>query len=793
MARTATTRTNSCKPIFINKEKVYIMQLQNNLQTKSGWEIFETSFNADQLSTTGSNFMIGNGYLGYRGTPAEWTSERFVACIVSDTYDAAIDGWRELCNAPNGLFTALFINGKKLSLFEGQTQAFHRTLDMQHGLYQRAQRWESPAGKQIEIEVEKFASFENVHLLAMQYAFKPTQTSQVKLITGIDGKVWELKGEHFKTYRSVIQDELIGIETVTREQNIQIDVVEGLAILGATPKTTENIQTADSTMRQMTFNLEAGHRVTLQKVVAIYTSNDCPAPRKQAVADVQSALQAGYPLLKDKHQKQWSNIWQAADVRIAGHLEDQTIARFNLYQNIIATPRHADLPIGARGLSCQVYQGAAFWDQELFNLPVFLYTEPQIARSILKYRYDTLDGARKKAQSLGYYGAFYAWTSGKTGEELFPDHFFTDVISGRKVRNHFNDWQIHISPDIVFAVWQYYIATGDWDFIVDFGAEIVFEVAQFLVSHVYFKKDKGRFEFIRLLGPDEYHENVDNNAFTNYMARFALEKAIAINEQMQRDAPKKRESLLNRLALGPKDIQNWQEIASLVYLPQPDGQSRLIEEFDGYFKLEDATPETLQQRLMHPDEYWGWPNGVAVETQVLKQADVLQLFVVLDDFPTDVIRANFDYYEPRTEHGSSLSPSVHSQIASEAGYPQMAYSYFKQGATIDLYNSSKKVNSGGSFLGGIHTAACGGTWLMLVRGFAGFRLDDNGVINLSPALPEMWEGLSFRLEIRGNRLEVNITRDNLRLTAEESNTGALTVRVHDQTVPLQPGEVQNLP
>lgn len=208
---------------------------------------------------------------------------------------------------------------------------------------------------------------------------------------------------------------------------------------------------------------------------------------------------------------------------------------------------------------------------------------------------------------------------------------------------------------------------------------------------------------------------------------------LTIDALIQHEAPEKREALLSRLGLDAQDIQNWQEIADLSYRPQPEAKTRLVEQFDGYFKLEDVRPEELRQRLVRPDEYWGWPNGVAVETQGLKQADVLQLFAVLNTFPADVIRANFDYYEPRTEHGSSLSPSVHSQMAGKAGYQRMAYSYFKQGTPIDLHNASKKVNSGGPFLGGTHTASCDGTWLMLVQGFAGFTLDEDGVINLSPS------------------------------------------------------------
>ena len=188
---------------------------------------------------------------------------------------------------------------------------------------------------------------------------------------------------------------------------------------------------------------------------------------------------------------------------------------------MIATPAHTDhLPIGARGLSCQAYQGAAFWDQEVFNLPVFLYTDPEIARKILIYRYKTLNGARKKARDLGYQGAFYAWISGDSGEEICPSYFFKDVISGRRIRNHFNDWQIHISPDIAYTIWLYVTVTNDTEYLRDYGAEIVFEIARFLVSRSHFRKDRNGYDVIRVLGPDEYHENVDNNFFTNFPGAF---------------------------------------------------------------------------------------------------------------------------------------------------------------------------------------------------------------------------------------------------------------------------------
>ncbi|MEJ2585015.1 MAG: glycosyl hydrolase family 65 protein, partial [Robiginitalea sp.] len=484
----------------------------------------------------------------------------------------------------------------------------------------------------------------------------------------------------------------------------------------------------------------------------------------------------------------WDNFWELSDIRIDGNPEAQVLARFNLYQAYIATPEHANLPVGARGLSCQVYQGAAFWDQETYNLPMYAFTHTDIARRLVAYRYDTLGGARRKAKNLGYYGAFYAWTSGKTGEELFPDFFFTDVLTGRPIRNHFNCWQIHISPDVVYGIWLYFQATGDWNFILEQGAEVLFEVAQFLVSRVHFKKDKNRYEIIRVLGPDEYHENVDNNANTNYLSRFSLQKACEVYDRMQRETLEKLQALLSKTGIQPPARKDWEDIAELLYLPQPDSRTHIIEQFDGYFSLEDIRPEALRKRLIDPDEYWGWPNGIAVHTQVLKQADVIQLLAMLEGFPQEVLTANYEYYEPRTEHGSSLSPSVHALVASKAGHQEEAYRYFMESATIDLYNASKKVMSGGSFLGGIHTAAAGGVWLIIVKGFAGFGLTDDGV-SFNPALPESWEALAFKLRIRGCLLEVTLDREQICVYNRKESPGKLHVKVPGKESWLEPGEV----
>jgi kojibiose phosphorylase len=322
--------------------------------------------------------------------------------------------------------------------------------------------------------------------------------------------------------------------------------------------------------------------------------------------------------------------------------------------------------------------------------------------------------------------------------------------------------------------------------MLNYGAEIAFNVAQFLVSRVHFKMDKERYEFIRLLGPDEYHENVDNNAYTNYLAKYTLEKAVYLYARMVVEAPERLDALLEKLGADRSVVNDWIDIATRIYLPQPDPDNLMIEQFDGYFDLEKITPEELRKRLIDPEEYWGWPNGIAVETQVLKQADVLQLFVLLDDrFSTEVMRANYDYYEPLTEHGSSLSPSVHAIVAAWVNDKDEAYRYFIEGASIDLYNASKKVVSGGSFLGGIHTAAAGGVWLMVVKGFVGFKFV-NDRVHFTPALPESWEEIRLRLVIFDSVVTVRLNHDELVLSSTAESAKPLEIVVGGKTYQLQP-------
>lgn len=766
------------------------MRLKRHLQTHTGWEIIEDMFQKDEIINKGSLFLIGNGYLGYRGTLTEWRRDEYVACIVSDTYDEAQKGWMELCNAPNGLYLCIEVEGEEVSLFRGEVEEYERILDLKRGLFSRQMTWQGEKKKRVLLRDERFASYENLHLLPLTMSIRGEDEMMIKIITGIDGNVWDLHGTHLPHLTKRINDDLLIIEGETSQEKLKIVVVEGINILSPSPKRVEIREDERGIYREYSFTLKAKEEILLEKVMVVYSENDTPHPLREACRGAREALVRGYEDLLREHSNRWEEKWDISDIEIIGDLEAQTALRYNLYQNIITTPAHSqNLPIGARGLSCQAYQGAAFWDQEIFNLPMIIFNNPEVARNILLYRYKTLDGARKKAKDLGYRGAFYAWMSGKTGEELCPSYFFKNLFTGRWIHNHFNEWQIHISPDIIYALDQYYQATGDREFIQEYGSEMAFEVARFLFSHAYFKKEKNQYEIIRVMGPDEYHENVDNNAYTNYMTSFSLKRAVEYYQTLKQENEDLLLEIMDRIHLREEEVRGWQEMANLLYLPSPDPLNHLIEQFDGYFQLEDCKPEDLEERLLHPQEYWGWPDGIAVETQVNKQADIVQL-LALFDFPLEVVEANYKYYKERTQHGSSLSPSVHSQVAARIGDLEEALKYFYQSTTIDLYNEGEGI-VGGTFIGGIHTAACGGAWQMIVFGFAGMKIDGE-TLTFQPVIPSLWERISFNLFFRGDFLFLDFFQDRVIIRASEENSSSLALAIYDDFLTIYPREEKKL-
>ncbi len=766
-------------------------RLGNGPLMVDGWLVVDDHHDPDQIVNLATNHLTGNGSLGYRGTLPEWDAAATVGCTVSDTWDNADGKWTELCNVPNALYARWSHLGEPIAVpadeVTSDRDVLERRLDVRYGLQRR--RYGPASGPVQALRDGRFASMDERHLIAQRQRVFAEPGARLTFATGIDGEVWSLNGDHFAAVEPLVHDDALSMRLTTTERGLPIAVGHAIAMQGGQLHA-ERIERDDRRLLRIQ-DVEVGPEgcLIVDQVMTVYSGNDgVDDPHESALALARSAAAEGYETLLTRHAIAWDQRWQRLDVEIDGDPVAQALLRYNTYHAVIATPMHAShLPIGARGLSCQAYQGAAFWDQEVFNLPMWIHTFPEVARGLLDYRFRTLDGARRKARRYGYQGAFYAWISGDTGDELCPDFFFEDVLTGRPIRNHFNNWQIHISPDIAATIDGYAKTTGDVAYVQDHGAEIVFEVARFLASFVYYRPADGAYHFIRLLGPDEYHENVDDNLFTVEQSRVALDLACRLFNRLERDYPELLASLRDRLDLRDEERELWLDILDKLVVVEPDPETLVLEQFTGYHELEDVRPEDVRARLKDPAEYWGWPNGVAVHTQVIKQADVVQLFVNQPErYPREVLAANVDHYLPRTQHGSSLSPPMYALVLARLGRLEQAEQLFVKGATVDLLADHNPM-PGGTFIGGIHVAACGATWQVALFGFAGVHVRPD-LVEISPQLPDSWQAMRFGLAVRGSWLQVEASGEQVRVRAPEDNPAPVEVVVHGRHATVEPGE-----
>jgi kojibiose phosphorylase len=497
----------------------------------------------------------------------------------------------------------------------------------------------------------------------------------------------------------------------------------------------------------------------------------------RAVTDLNAAVQCGAAAAVEKHTAAWSARWQTADVQVGGDEEAQRTLRFAVYHLVsAANPDDPHVSVGARAMTGEAYRGHVFWDTEIYVLPFYLYTEPAAARSLLEYRYHTLPGARRKAQALGYRGALYAWESTDTGDETTPTVAITP--GGQVVRILTGEQEHHISADVAYAVWQYWRLTGDDAFLLDFGAEILLETARFWASRGSVEADGG-FHIRRVIGPDEYHETIDDNAYTNVMAQWNLERGADTAALLAERWPQAWSSLASKLQIQPDEAGRWRRVAGLMRTGF-DRRSSLFEQFEGYFGLEDISLAAYEPRKAPMDIIL--QRERLQKSRVVKQADVVALSALLwDDFPRRVHEANFRYYEPRAAHGSSLSPAMHAMIAARLNEDVLFDRLFRQAAEIDLANNL------GNAAGGVHIAALGGLWQAVVLGVGGLRPRDTGIV-LDPHLPRTWASLRFSVAWRSRTVTVDLDRASRSIAIEAHGSEPISVALDGgDTVLADPG------
>lgn len=725
----------------------------------SRWIVEQNGFEMPDIEMNGSKFLIGNGYMGYRGTMEEYGAEQLVAVNLAGFFDLA-DGsnWRESVNAPNPLYTLIKTTDTELNLSKTTVVSHKQNLDIRNGIHSRETTFLLD-GVNVTIKAERFVSMVRENIIAMKYSVAADKPISIIVKTGIDKSVWNISGKHL----NYIKEEMCRNSIELNAETVQLK--NKLRIYETVLNWPENKNTlGEKLLHSVQIDLQPNKEFEFTKIAGIYHGEAIESSK----SNFESVADCGYEALKKEHILAWENIWNNSDVVIEGDDEAQFALRYSIYHLCSIAPHNTDrCGIPARGLSGQVYKGAAFWDTEMFMLPFFQFTDKTVAENLLKYRINTLPGAERKAHEFGYEGAFYAWESQETGDDACTFFNVTDIFTNRPLRTYFKDKQIHVSADMVFAMWDYCSVTGDYTVLRDGGLDMIYECVRFFYTYSSFRTYKNRYELLDVVGPDEYHERVDNNAFTNIMVKHAAYILTYALDKVKSIYPDKYNEFIK-----DKELAWVYDFAQKLYVPEPD-KNDIIEQFDGYFKMEDTVPSELKKRELKENEYWGC-HGLASTTRVLKQADVVMMLNVFrSEYSNEIKKANWEFYEPYTEHGSSLSACAYAIVAANIGFTDWAYKYFMKTATVDL-NGSTRQYLGSLYIGGTHPAANGGSWNTAIYGFAGVSYKD-GILDISPNIPDKWQSLSFKLLWQGVRLTVVIGKNGVKVSADKKANLDITV------------------
>ncbi|HTK09132.1 MAG TPA: hypothetical protein VL485_18325 [Ktedonobacteraceae bacterium] len=728
------------------------------------WHVSEDIFDPapKKLHSQETVFSIGNGYFGTRGTFEEGYPHANPATLLFGVFDTVPIAGEELANAPDWTPLGLLVNGERFCLNVGTLLSYQRTLDLQTGLLLRTIRWESPQGVRLSITSERFASLADEHVGAIRFSVTSeqpvdSQPLEISLWADFNTAVGNYNLMHWETMAQGEEQGLVWLQSETKHS--QVFLAQSLSFTcNRSDYRQEFLPPYITPCIRLAGTLAPGETVTAEKVVVMFTSRDTAQPLHAALAHHHTLSAPTSPAqgqifatLFEHNREAWTDFWRVSDVIIEGDEKAQVSIRYNIFQLRISVSPHDDrYSIAAKGLTGFGYRGHIFHDTEIFMLPFFTYVHPQIARDLLLYRYHLLPEAREKAHANGFEGAQYPWESTLSGEEMTPPSIIHPE-TGKVIAVLNGFLEIHITASIAHATWEYWRISGDDAFMRDYGAELILSTAMFWASRAEYNSHTNDFEIRDVVGPDEWHEHVNNNTYTNYMARWNVCTGLSILDWLHATDPQKAQELATSLGITPERLQHWQDIGARLRVLQ-DPQTKVFEQFEGFFSLEPLDQSRYQGRKA---SYQGLLGVEEVQKyRIVKQADVLMLLtVLLDNFDYQTKQANWDYYYPITDHdyGSSLTPALHVILASELGHLEDAYKLFMKGALVDLEDLR------GNAAEGIHDACSGAVWQAAILGFAGLRVTESGY-STDPHWPDNWTRLAFTFSHKGERVAVDLRK-----------------------------------
>lgn len=752
------------------------------------WSIIEEGFDHERMVSSESLFSIGNGAMGQRANFEEaYSGETFQGSYIAGVYypDKTKVGWwkngypeyfAKVLNAPNWIGIDVEVNGEILDLNTVEVSGFRRELNMKEGWLGRNFHVKLRNGVEIEVSVKRFLSLDWDELGVVRYEIRPLgQSAGIVFKPYVDSGVknrdanWE---EMFWEPLDSGTDGEFGFVRA-RTYKTQFDVVTYMHSQVAIDHQIQNIRPLQSiglTKVQFTYelNVSAGQIASITKFGGYTVStNHAESELLQSAKTLAAkAASAGYEELLNRQKQAWERIWEMADITIEGDVKAQQGIRFNIFQlNQTYLGKDARLNIGPKGFTGEKYGGSTYWDTEAYCLPFYMATKNQeVARNLLAYRYNHLDKAIENAEKLGF----------TNGAALYP----MVTMNGEECHN---EWEItfeeiHRNGAIAFAVFNYVRYTGDYGYVREKGLEVLIGIARFWHQRANFSKDKNQFVILGVTGPNEYENNVNNNFYTNYLAKWCIGYAIEQIQKIENEFNPDYIRILNKTRLSRVEITDWQKVADNLYLPY-SGEYGVYLQQDGFLD-KDLTPVSELDESEKPlNQKWSWDR--ILRSPYIKQADTLQGFYFFEDhFSKEELEKHFDFYEPMTVHESSLSPCVHSIQAAKLGRMQQAYTFYLRTSRLDLDDYNKEVEEG------LHITSMAGTWMSIVEGFGGMRVRD-GKLHFDPQIPEQWKSYSFKINFRDRILTVKVTHGEPEFSVD--GDASLEIIVNGRPVIVEPG------
>lgn len=750
------------------------------------WIIEETDFDDQVNEISESIFSIGNGKMGLRANFEEsYSGKSLEGHYVGGVYypDKTRVGWwkngypeyfAKVINAPKWIGLDIKIDGKPLDLhLAKEILEFRRVLDMRSGLLSRSFKIKMDENLTVQVVAERFVSMADGELGALKYTLSSNMPARLDLSSYLttdvanrdsnyDEKFW-IPGQNYAS------PSLAYVEATTKKTNYKLGVAATTKVISEGQEVVCEQHGHDEFTASQKYTMTlTNDPVVITKVAAVVSSFDHGQADLKHISQKKLTEVSGksFEGLKKDHSEVWEHLWNDCDIEIEGDIAAQQGIRFNIFHLLQTyTGKDARLNIGPKGFTGEKYGGVTYWDTEAYCIPFYLFTAgEEVARNLLVYRYNHLEKAIENAAKLGF----------KNGAALYP----MVTMNGEECHN---EWEItfeeiHRNGAIAYAIYDYIRVTGDKMYLVSHGLEVLIAISRFWAQRVNWSAAKNAYVMLGVTGPNEYENNVNNNWYTNYIAKWCLKYTASMITEVSREHQSTWNSISKKLEFQAEEIEHWHEIINKIYLPYDDEKQVFLQQ-DGFLDKDLAPATEIPSQERPINQHWSWDR--ILRSCYIKQADVLQgLYFFENHFDDETVARNFDFYEPMTVHESSLSPCVHVILASRIGRMEKAYELYRRTARLDLNDYNNDTEDG------LHITSMAGTWMSIVKGFGGLKVVD-GQLHIQPALPEKWKSYSFKVKFRNNVVAVKVSPEEVEISNLKGNNLDIWLNNHKFEVPQE--------